>query len=137
MTDEQVTLVQTTWEQVVPIGDQAATLFYGRLFEQHPEVRPLFPEEMDEQGKKLIQMITTVVRSLDRLDRVVPAIQALGERHGGYGVVDEHYDAVAGALLWTLAQGLGDAWTPEAEAAWVEAYTTLATTMKDAAAATA
>ena len=137
MTEEQVEMVQGSWEQVVPIADQAAGLFYGRLFALAPEVRRLFPSDMEEQGRKLMQMLTTVVRSLDRLDRVVPAVQALGRRHGGYGVQDEHYAVVAAALLWTLEQGLGDAWSPELAAAWTDAYTILADTMKAAAAESA
>jgi hemoglobin-like flavoprotein len=78
-------------------------------------------------------MITTVVRSLDRLDRVVPAIQALGRRHAGYGAQAAHYDVVGACLLWTLEQGLGDAWSVEAEAAWAAAYGVLADTMLAAA----
>jgi hemoglobin-like flavoprotein len=134
MTDEQVTMVQRSWEQVVPIADTAAGLFYGRLFETAPHTRPLFTGDLDEQGRKLMQMITTVVRSLDRLDRVVPAVQALGRRHATYGVADADYAPVGAALLWTLEQGLGEAWNDELRGAWTSAYTTLADTMRAAAA---
>ena len=134
MTNDQVTAVQRSWERVVPIADAAAALFYGRLFELDPELRPLFRGDMAEQGRKLMQMITTVVRSLDRLERVLPAIEALGARHAGYGVRDEHYDVVGAALLWTLEHGLEDEWTPDLAAAWTEAYMTLAGAMRGAAA---
>lgn len=137
MNEHQVALVQTTWEQVVPIADTAAGLFYNRLFALAPQVRPLFADDLTEQRQKLVQMITTVVRSLDRLERVVPAVQALGRRHVAYGARPEHYDVVGAALLWTLEQGLGEAWTGEAEAAWAEAYGVLAGTMIAAAAETA
>ncbi len=137
MTPTQKTLVQTTWEQVVPIADTAAKLFYEKLFELDPKLRPLFKPDMAEQRKVLMNTITFAVRSLDKLDEVVPAVQALGKRHVAYGVKNEDYDTVGAALLWTLGQGLGDAFTPEVEEAWVVVYGVLAGTMKDAAEATA
>jgi len=133
MTPEQIELVQTTWSKVVPIAPQAAEMFYGKLFELDPELRPLFPEKMDEQGKKLMQMIGAAVSSLHNLGAVVPAVQDLGRRHAGYKVTAPMYDTVAAALLDTLEKGLGDDWTPEAKEAWTLTYTTLAKTMIDAA----
>lgn len=135
MTAAEIKLVQDSWEKCVPIAETAADLFYTKLFELDPSVKPMFSSDIKEQGKKLMTMITTAVRGLNRLDEIVPAVQAMGKRHAGYGVKDEHYDTVAAALLWTLGQGLGDDFTPECEAAWVKTYTLLATTMKDAAAA--
>jgi len=132
ITAAQKTLVQTTWAQVVPIADTAAELFYNRLFEMDPSLRPLFTSDIKEQGKKLMQMIGVAVKGLDRLDEIVPAVQALGKRHVGYGVKDEHYDTVAGALLWTLEKGLGEAYTPEVAEAWTVTYTLLADVMKAA-----
>ncbi|TGD71764.1 hemin receptor [Mangrovimicrobium sediminis] len=132
MTPEQINLVKTTWAQVVPISEQAAELFYGRLFEINPAYSDLFKGDMKAQGKKLMSMINTAVNSLDNLEAVVPAVQALGQRHVAYGVKDEDYDAVAAALLWTLGQGLGEGFTPEVEEAWTTTYTTLATVMIEA-----
>src|ERR1044071_3386083 len=134
MTPESKALVQDSWPLVEPIADPAAELFYGRLFALDPSLKPLFRGDMKEQGKKLMQMITVVVRGLNRLDDLEPAIESLGRRHVGYGVQDSHYDTVAAALLWTLEQGLGAAFTPAVKAAWTEAYTLLATVMKRAAA---
>lgn len=134
MTPEQVTLVQTSWEKVVPISDTAAELFYGRLFEADPALKPLFKGDMKEQGKKLMTMITTVVRGLKNLGALVPAVQDLGRRHAGYGVKDEHYQVVGESLIWTLEKGLGPDFTPDTKLAWVTAYTILADTMKAAAA---
>jgi nitric oxide dioxygenase len=131
MVNEDVLLVQQSWQQVEPIADTAAQLFYGRLFELAPDVRPLFGD-MEQQGRKLMQMISTVVRGLDRLERIVPAVQQLGARHAGYGVQPEHYDVVGAALLWTLEQGLGEAFTPSVRTAWTAAYGVLASTMQDA-----
>lgn len=133
MNDTQISLVQDSFAKVVPIADNAAALFYHRLFELDPELRPLFRGNMEEQGKKLMKMIGMAVNSLGRLEEIVPAVQSLGERHVDYGVKDQDYDTVGRALLWTLEQGLGKAFTPECQVAWTETYTLLANTMKDAA----
>jgi hemoglobin-like flavoprotein len=134
MTPEQKTLVQKSFQQVLPIADVAAELFYGRLFELDPSLRHLFRGDLKEQGRALMSMIKVAVAGLNNLEKIVPAVQGLGRRHATYGVTDAHYDTVAAALLWTLEQGLGEAFTPEVKAAWVEVYTILATTMKEAAA---
>jgi hemoglobin-like flavoprotein len=135
MTPENQTLVRDSFAKVVPIAPQAAALFYDRLFVLDPSLKPLFKGDMTEQGRKLMAMIGTAVANLDKLETIVPSVQALGRRHAGYGVPPASYDTVASALLWMLGQGLGDAFTPPVEAAWTEAYTILATVMKDAAAA--
>jgi hemoglobin-like flavoprotein len=109
LTPEQVTLVRETWAQVVPIADKAAGLFYGKLFELDPALKPLFKGDMTEQGQKLTKMIGIAVDHLDKLEEIVPAVQDLGVRHLEYGVKNSHYDTVGEALLWTLGQGLGDA----------------------------
>jgi hemoglobin-like flavoprotein len=134
MTPEQIALVQSSMEKVVPIADDAAALFYGKLFELDPELQPLFKGDMEEQGRKLMSMIGTAVNGLTNLEAIVPAVQELGTRHAGYGVKDADYDTVGTALIWTLGQGLGDSFTEEVKDAWLAAYTILATTMKDAAA---
>ncbi|BDG74753.1 globin family protein [Roseomonas fluvialis] len=134
MSPDQTRVVQATWQQVVPIADTAATLFYDRLFEIDPSTRPLFKAEtLPEQKRKLVTMLNTVVTSLHEPEKIVPAAQALARRHVGYGVAAAQYDSVGAALLWTLGQGLGDAWTPEAEGAWTAAYTLLSGVMRDAA----
>lgn len=130
MTPEQIALVQGTWAKVVPIKETAAELFYGRLFELDPALRPLFKGDMKEQGRKLMTMINVAVNGLGDLGPLVPAVKDLGRRHKGYGVKPEHYGTVAAALLWTLEKGLGDAFTPEVKEAWTETYTTVANTMQ-------
>jgi hemoglobin-like flavoprotein len=137
MNATQISLVQMTFAQVLPIADDAAALFYSRLLELDPSLRAMFRGDMKEQGRKLMDMIRTVVANLNSLDRIVPGVRALGARHVGYGVRDEHYEVVGAALLWTLAKGLGEAFTDDARDAWAAAYTILATTMKEAAAAAA
>ena len=134
MTPEQIRIVQITFAAVTPIADQAGMMFYDRLFTVDPSLRALFKGDIAEQSRTLMKMIAVAVNGLDKLETIVPAVQALGVRHAGYGVTGEHYNTVAAALLWTLGQGLGDGFTPEVEAAWVAAYTLLATTMQAAAA---
>ena len=133
MTPEQAQLVKQSFAKVAPIAEQAAGLFYTRLFETAPEVKPLFKGDIREQGRKLMATIGLAVSSLDRLPQLVPVVQDLGRKHGGYGVRDEHYDKVGAALLWTLEQGLGADFTPETKAAWTEVYGILAGVMKEAA----
>lgn len=134
MTPRQKDLVQQSFALVAPISRQAAELFYGRLFELDPALRSLFRGDMSEQGRKLMQMIAVAVNGLDRLEDIVPAVAALGRRHVGYGVEDRHYDTVGEALLWTLQQGLGNAFNEETRAAWSSVYGLLAATMRAAAA---
>jgi hemoglobin-like flavoprotein len=134
MTEDDKRLVRNSWAKVIPISDKAAELFYNRLFELDPSLRALFTSDMTEQGRKLMGMITVAVNGLDRLDEIIPAVRALGKRHSGYGVTDDHYDTVATALLWTLERGLGDAFTDDTRNAWIKTYTLLSTTMKEAAA---
>ena len=133
MTPKQIGLVGVTWDKVVPISETAAELFYGKLFELDPELKPLFKGDLKEQGKKLMTMLDTVVKSLNNLEAIIPAAQASGARHAGYGVKDKDYDTVAAALLWTLGQGLAEDFTDEVKDAWVAAYTLLSSVMKDAA----
>ena len=128
-TPQHIELVQSSFKKVVPIAGAAADLFYDRLFEIAPDVRPLFPQDLTEQKKKLMDMLGTAVDSLHKLDTILPAVQALGWRHKGYGVTAAHYAPVGAALLWTLEQGLGDAFTPEVKGAWTEAYSALAGVM--------
>ena len=137
MTPEKIALVRSSWQQVLPIKDTAAQLFYGQLFELDPSLRSLFKGDMIEQGRKLMAMINTAVVSLDQLGPILGAVEDMGRRHVAYGVTEAHYDTVGSALIWTLGKGLGEQFTPAVRDAWVETYTTLASAMKQAAYATA
>src|SRR5829696_7784914 len=130
----QIALVKDTFALVEPIQEQAAVLFYRRLFDLDPNIARLFATtDMDRQRKVLMQTLAVVVRGLDRLDQVVPGVQALGRRHRTYGVEASDYPIVASALLWTLDKGLGGAFTPAARQAWSAAIGLLAATMIEAA----
>lgn len=134
MTPDQVKLVQDSFQHVTPIATQAGDLFYARLFEIAPEVRPMFPADITAQRDKLMRMLTTAVTNLHQVEVIVPAVKDLGKRHVKYGVKDAHYDKVGEALIWTLDKGLGEAFTPPVKDAWVATYDTLAGVMKTAAA---
>jgi hemoglobin-like flavoprotein len=126
MTPEQIKAVQDSFAKVVPISEQAAALFYGRLFEIEPEVKPLFRGDMKEQGRKLMATLAVVVNGLGNLEAILPAASALAKRHVSYGVKAAHYAPVGAALLWTLERGLGPQWTPQLATAWGDAYGVLA-----------
>jgi len=134
LTSNDIALVRTSFTRVAAIQEAAADLFYDRLFAIAPNLRELFPADLRDQKRKLMQMIATAVGGLNHLDRIVPAVKALGARHSGYGVTAAHYAIVGEALLWTLERGLGEAFTPEVGAAWTKVYGVLAATMQAGAA---
>jgi hemoglobin-like flavoprotein len=125
MTPEQVKLVQDSFAKVAPISDQAAEIFYERLFMVAPQVRTLFPDDMTEQRRKLMATLAVVVNGLTNLEAILPAASALAKRHVEYGAEPAHYPVVGEVLLWTLERGLGANWTPDVADAWTSAYATL------------
>lgn len=138
MTPTQIDLIRASWTKVEPIADTAAQLFYSRLFELDPRTRALFRRtDMDAQRRNLMQTLTVVVKGLDKLDAIVPAVRALGSRHAGYGVRAKDYDTVGAALLWTLEQGLGAEFDEPTREAWASAYGLLASVMIEASEAVA
>jgi hemoglobin-like flavoprotein len=137
MNQKQIQLVQQSFEQVKPIVDTAADLFYGRLFELDPSLRWLFKSDLSEQKRNLMTTLAFAVAGLTKPERILPAVRQLGIRHMGYGVQEHHYQTVGEALLWTLAQGLGEQFTAEVEEAWTTVYTVLANAMQEAVRETA
>lgn len=134
MTGDQIALVRSSFQAVQPILEAAAMMFYDRLFDLDPSLRALFRGSREDQARKLAQALTVVVTSIDRPEQIRGAVEALGRRHTGYGVRDEHYETVGKALLWTLEQGLGEAFSPDVRKAWAAAYGWIAFTMQRAAA---
>jgi len=130
MTPEEINAVKTSFAKVVPIADQAGLMFYEKLFQLDPSLRTMFADDIEPQSKKLMQILSAAVNGLDKLETIVPVVQALGLRHAGYGVRVEHYDTVAAALLWTLEKGLGPDFTPSVKDAWVKTYVLLSDIMK-------
>jgi hemoglobin-like flavoprotein len=129
MTPDQIKLVQASFSKVAPVADEAAVLFYDRLFEMAPQVKALFPTDMAEQRRKLMSTLAVVVSGLSDLPSILPAASALATRHVAYGARAEHYPVVGKALLWTLEQGLGEDWTADVAEAWTAAFTTLSAFM--------
>ena len=134
MTKAQIEMVQASFRHVMPLGESAAKLFYQRLFELDETLKALFTKDMVEQGNKLMQALGLAVVGLHRIEQVRPYLRTLGARHVGYGVSVEDYDTVERALLWALGQTLGEEFTPELEAAWVEVHAIISAEMKAGAA---
>ncbi|WMI65402.1 globin family protein [Aestuariibaculum sp. YM273] len=135
MEQKTITLVQESFEKVKPIAATAAEIFYSKLFELDPALKPLFPsgdEAMKVQGNKLMTMLGAAVVGLSNLEALIPVLQDLGKRHVGYNVTPEHYSTVGAALLDTLATGLGDDFTSEVKEAWASVYGTMSTVMIEA-----
>ena len=137
MTPAQIKLVRESFTQVKPVATEAAALFYANLFEADPGLRPLFRGSMDEQGRRLFDMIGSGVSLLDRPEQLLPVLRTLGGLHVAYGVVDSHYGTVGQALLLTLRQCLGEAFTPQVLDAWQAFHGIVGRTMREGAAAAA
>jgi hemoglobin-like flavoprotein len=122
MTTTEITLVKNAFEKLGPISEQAAALFYARLFELDPSFRRLLRGNMEAQQRKFLEMITLAVNSLDRPDEIAATLRPLGVQHARAGVRPEHYSAVGTALLWTLEKTLAADFSPAVKSAWSAAY---------------
>jgi hemoglobin-like flavoprotein len=130
LNQHQIKLIKQSWRSFkdvspITVGD----LFYSKLFADHPSVRKMFPKDMNEQYKKLIDMLTAIVLRLDNLGTITEEIAAMARRHVDYGVKPAHYKIVGVALLWTLEKGMGRDWNEEVKQAWTACYTILADAM--------
>ncbi len=128
-TEDEISIVRENWAKASADPDAAAGIFYGKLFETAPGVKPLFSGDMKQQGRKLMQMISIAVNNMDRIEEIVPALVELGERHDDYGAETAHYPVVGEVLIDTLRTALGDEFTDEAEAAWSKTYSAIASVM--------
>ena len=131
ITQRQITLVQTSFAKVEPIAEQAADIFYTKLFEYDPKLKPLFKSDIKAQGRKLMATLKVATAGLNDLDTLVPVLHQLAERHVNYGVKAADFTPVGNALLYALEQGLGNQFTTEVRQAWVDVFRLIATTMKD------
>ena len=130
MTQRQIELVKSTWAAVAAMDHViVGGLFYGRLFEIAPQLRPMFHNPIPEQSKKLLAMINYVIAKLDKLEDIVDEVAKLCRKHIQYGVKAEHYAIVGGALIWTLEKGLGENWNEEVRKAWTDCYNILSGAM--------
>jgi len=131
MTLQQINHVKNSWLLVSRMDQElVGGIFYNRLFEVMPEVKPMFNRStIPEQSKKLMTMLSYVIARLDRLDQIIEEIRRMARRHTQYGVEDRHYQAVGEALLFTLEKGLGGNWNHNLGDAWSNIYQTLANAM--------
>lgn len=134
MTSHQIAMIKTSWQAAATLGDAVGELFYGKLFEIAPEVKPMFTQiSVKEQSRKLLAMLSYVISKLDKLQDILDEVAKLAQRHVHYGVKAAHYAVVGEALLWTLEQGLGESWNEELKEAWTRCYITLSGAMINAA----
>ncbi|HEY5795282.1 MAG TPA: globin family protein [Bosea sp. (in: a-proteobacteria)] len=129
MTDAEIELVRESFAHLHRRKSETAALFYARLFEIDPEVRPLFKGDMAAQGVKLMETLTVAIATLRDPGGLTALLNKLGRGHRGYGVEEQHYDSVGTALIWTLQTSLGPAFTPEIERAWTALYRDIASAM--------
>ncbi|WP_432153382.1 globin domain-containing protein [Streptomyces tricolor] len=127
-------LIRRTMTEIGPVADKVTSYFYALLFVRHPELRSLFPAAMDAQRDRLLKALLTAAEHLDDTPVLVDYLQNLGRGHRKYGTRAEHYPAVGECLIGALSKYAAAVWTPETEAAWVRAYTTMSQVMIDAAA---
>ncbi|WP_298828734.1 globin family protein [uncultured Piscinibacter sp.] len=133
MTPQQTHLVRRSFELVAPMADEAAALFYRKLFAQAPELKPLFIGDLRSQGRRLMEMIGAAVRLLDHPPALLPVLAQLGARHAGYGVQPADYRSVGVALIATLEEGLGADFDAATREAWLAMYALVSTSMMAAA----
>jgi hemoglobin-like flavoprotein len=133
MKEDEIRLIQESFGVLRPRADELGQLFYGRLFEKHPGLRPMFAADIEPQARKLVSVLAIVVASLDRLPTILPVVEDLGRRHDAYGVEPQHYDQVGETLIWTLDRMLGQTFSSDVRQAWIAAYATLSEVMIAAA----
>ncbi len=131
MNANEIQLVKQTWSYTIVRSDEAGELFYTRLFEVAPDLRPLFKGDIKEQSRKLMSMVTYIVTKLDKLDTILAEIRSLARRHHRYGTQPEHYAVVGQCLIYMLKTGLRERWNKETENAWLAVYSVLAKAMME------
>jgi hemoglobin-like flavoprotein len=126
---DDIERVRSSFDRLWPTSTRTASLFYERLFEIAPEVRPLFRKDIDEQKRKFIATLAVIVGSLDNSSKLISLTDTLARQHGNFGVQPAHYTIVGEALMWSLERGLGDQWTPGVAESWSKAYGIISTFM--------
>jgi len=133
LTETEIDCIRQSFNDFVRAADDAGDQFYARLFDIAPELRPLFPQDIGQQGVKLVSMLGMIVAQLHDYAQLRPLLEDLSRRHVSYGTTPQHYDVVGDALAWTLAKYLGARFDSTVQAAWTRAYRALADAMIEAA----
>ncbi len=110
--------LESSFNLVAPRGEELITRFYALLFSRNPEVRPMFPEQMDDQKGKLLASLVLVVQNLRTPEKLMEPLHAMGARHAGYGTLEAHYPVVRDTLVEVMAEIAGEAWSDQLEADW-------------------
>ncbi len=131
--EREADLIRESFRGVAADPVRAAEIFYRRLFEAAPQVRPLFVGDLARQGQMLISTLGVVVAQMQRWDVLAPMVEDLALRHVAYGVQADHYPVVGGALVAMLHDMARPALAAETEAAWAKAYAALSSSMIAAA----
>ena len=118
LTPQQKRLIKQSFESIQDYSNALTKLFYGRLFELRPDLRPMFKINLEDQSRKLLDMLVVIVEALDDFDSLRPRLAELGRKHVTYGVVSEHYQIVRSALLWAVGQALEIEFDTDTKAAW-------------------
>ena len=134
MDSATIGVLRSSFARIAELRPDVTAVFYERLFEVAPSVRPLFTSDIQEQQRKLLYTLVTIVECVDKPEKLVHVLTTLGQRHVSYGAKPEHYDVVGQVLLWSFEKVLGSEFTPEVRRAWTEAYGVVASTMRAAAA---
>src|SRR5262245_52762466 len=130
MTEEQISLVKNSWKMFRRVdAGLIGDVFYSKLFCDNPQLRSMFPPSMQQQYKKLIDVLSTIISRLEDLSEITTSIKMMARRHESYGVKPRHYRLVGNALLWTIKRGLGNDWNNHLQEAWMAAYTELSEAM--------
>lgn len=129
MEEEKIQLMKNTWRIIIGYSERAGDVFYSYLFEEAPQLRVLFGEDIKKQNKKLLSMITLIITKLDRLDQVEQEIHYLAKKHKTYGVTEKDFQVFGNAFLKMLAEVIGTQWDKEAQEVWEEVYHRMAQAM--------
>ncbi len=133
MNADQIERIQSSFNALAPQADELVNRFYTKLFSDHPEVRPMFPDDMAEQKKKLAGSIGLVVKNVARFEQIAPALREMGARHVEYGTQPEHYPVVRDTLLSVMSEMAGSLWNDDLQADWTAALNAVAATMIEGA----
>ena len=130
ITADERGLILDSIESLREYREPFALLFYGKLFELDPGARRLFHVDLAVQGRKVMDMLSSVAESLNDFGPMRGQLAELGRQHAEYGVQPEQYDTLSRALLWSLSQALGANFDPAVRDAWSKALAAICAAMQ-------
>lgn len=127
--EQTLSLIQTSWQKMVPRREDIIQRFFRRLFETSPELEPLFSKDLHTQSRQFAGMLNLIINGIDQMDTIAPSLDTLGKTHRSYGITREQIKVMEDVLIDTFSQELGNAFTPELEMAWRESYNAITANM--------